>query len=53
MDQQLLNQTFALPPIPWEKKPAGYTVVVWRYNKGPIIPKDIPSQPLLLHGSTH
>ena len=27
----------ALPNIPWQKKPKGYTDVVWRYDKNPVI----------------
>jgi len=34
----------ALPNIPWMEKPKGYRYVVWRYEKNPIIPRDlIPS----------
>lgn len=31
----------ALPNIPWEDKPEGYKGVVWRYNRNPIIPRDL------------
>ncbi len=27
----------ALPNIPWQEKPEGYTDVVWRYDKNPVI----------------
>jgi len=27
----------ALPNIPWQEKPTGYTGVVWRYDKNPVI----------------
>lgn len=34
----------ALPNIPWEDKPQGYTMPVWRYSGNPIIERDaIPS----------
>ncbi len=34
----------ALPNIPWEERPKGCRDVVWRYEKNPIIPRDlIPS----------
>jgi len=33
-----------LPNIPWEKRPADCTDVVWRYSANPIIPRSlIPS----------
>ena len=34
----------ALPNIPWEEKPEGYSRVVWRSTRNPVIPRDlIPS----------
>jgi beta-1,4-mannooligosaccharide/beta-1,4-mannosyl-N-acetylglucosamine phosphorylase len=27
--------------IPWEERPAGCSDVVWRYNKNPVIPRDL------------
>ena len=30
----------ALPNMPWQDKPAGYTKPVWRYTENPIIPRD-------------
>ena len=30
----------ALPNMPWQDKPAGYTKPVWRYTGNPIIPRD-------------
>ena len=30
----------ALPNIPWEEKPVGYTYPVWRYSRNPIVPRD-------------
>jgi beta-1,4-mannooligosaccharide/beta-1,4-mannosyl-N-acetylglucosamine phosphorylase len=33
-----------LPNLPWEQKPAGYSDVVWRFSRNPVIPRDlIPS----------
>ena len=29
----------ALPNMPWQDKPAGYTKPVWRYTENPIIPR--------------
>jgi len=29
----------ALPNMPWQEKPKGYTDVVWRYDKNPVIDK--------------
>jgi len=31
----------ALPNIPWEEKPKGYSGVVWRYRGNPIIPRNL------------
>ncbi|MDR1913858.1 MAG: glycoside hydrolase family 130 protein [Clostridiales bacterium] len=34
----------SLPNIPWQDKPAGCAAPIWRYDKNPIIPRDlIPS----------
>ena len=30
----------ALPGIPWEEKPEGYQMPLWRYSKNPIIGRD-------------
>ena len=30
----------ALPQIPWEEKPAGWPLPVWRYSRNPIVPRD-------------
>lgn len=30
----------ALPNIPWEEKPEGYTMPIWRYTQNPIIKRD-------------
>lgn len=30
-----------LPNIPWEDKPKGYSGVMWRYSKNPIIPRNL------------
>lgn len=30
----------ALPGIPWQEKPAGYRLPVWRYSRNPIIGRD-------------
>lgn len=30
----------ALPNIPWQEKPEGYTMPVWRYDQNPIIGRD-------------
>jgi beta-1,4-mannooligosaccharide/beta-1,4-mannosyl-N-acetylglucosamine phosphorylase len=30
----------SLPNIPWQEKPAGYEMPVWRYNENPIIQRD-------------
>ena len=39
MKQTILGA--ALPNIPWQEKPAGCKDVVWRYDKNPIIPRDL------------
>ena len=31
----------ALPGMPWEKRPASSSAVVWRYSGNPVIPRDI------------
>jgi beta-1,4-mannooligosaccharide/beta-1,4-mannosyl-N-acetylglucosamine phosphorylase len=32
---------FGLPNIPWQDRPAGCSSVLWRYDKNPVIPRDI------------
>jgi beta-1,4-mannooligosaccharide/beta-1,4-mannosyl-N-acetylglucosamine phosphorylase len=31
----------SLPNIPWQDRPAGYPHAVWRYDRNPIIPRDL------------
>lgn len=31
----------ALPNLPWEEKPKGYSGVVWRYSRNPVIPRNL------------
>jgi len=30
----------SLPNIPWQEKPVGYEMPVWRYNENPIIQRN-------------
>ena len=36
MKYKILNEQ-SLPNIPWEEKPEGFSKVMWRYSKNPII----------------
>jgi beta-1,4-mannooligosaccharide/beta-1,4-mannosyl-N-acetylglucosamine phosphorylase len=31
----------ALPDMPWEDRPNGYTRPIWRYSRNPVIPRDL------------
>ncbi len=43
MDQEMSNTIIgaALPNIPWQERPANCSDVVWRYEKNPVIPRDL------------
>lgn len=30
-----------MPNMPWQDRPAGYNRPMWRYDKNPIIPRDL------------
>ncbi len=41
----------ALPNIPWQDKPSGYSGIVWRYDKNPVIGKEALKDSLRIFNS--
>ncbi|MFC1569069.1 glycosidase, partial [bacterium] len=37
---QILNEK-SIPNLPWQDRPAGSDAVAWRYDRNPVIPRDI------------
>jgi len=40
MSKNILVNAKSLPNIPWQEKPAGYDLPVWRYSENPVIPRN-------------